>query len=242
MTCVAFFLKKDNMTNKKIKQDSSKNKQKKTSKIETVPQQKKQAKEQFPVTAENGYQRVHADAIERLLNAENAPEVPDEEIEKYISKKKHKIPSWFKVLFIKFWFAGAVCYFVMWGLGTVISGLDLMAVLAIMLGMVTDLMVNHALRHFEPFSGAWNKWIMFPQKKFWTFFLNILYASFLLCFIIMTYNGVNTLIVGSADTAESVPIGVEPILFGLLFLGFDMLFLNIRNGLKKVFSEAGKKA
>ncbi|MDE7280745.1 MAG: hypothetical protein K2N36_03275 [Ruminiclostridium sp.] len=199
-------------------------------------------KEQEPLSAENGYYRLKTDAVDRLLNAENAPEVADEEIEKYITKHKRKIPSWLKVIFIKFWFAGAVCYFVMWGLGLMISGLDLMAALAIVLGLANDLLINHALRHFEPFSGAYNKWIMFPMKKFWTIFLNILYAVVLLFFIVQTYTVVNTLIAGSPETAESVPIGVEPILFGLLFMGYDMLFLAIRNTVKKVFGEAEKKA
>ena len=239
MTCVAFILKKENMSKKKTKPQ---NQAAKT--IQSIKDNKEKQitqKKQEPLSAEHGYYRLKTDAVDRLVNAENAPEVPDEEIEKYIRKHKIKIPSWVKVIFIKFWFAGAVCYFVMWGLGLMISGLDLMAALAIVLGLANDLLINHALRHFEPFSGAYNKWIMFPMKKFWTIFLNILYAIVLLFFIVQTYTVVNTLIAGSPDTAESVPIGVEPILFGLLFMGYDMLFLAIRNTVRKAIGEAQKK-
>ena len=228
-------VKQDNRKNPKIQEEREKQKEQKQE------QKQSQKREQESLSAETGYYRLKTDAVDRLLNAENAPKVSDEEIEKYISKHKRKIPSWLKVIFIKFWFSGAVCYFVMWGLGLMISGLDLMAALAIVLGLVNDLLINNALRHFEPFSGAYDKWIMFPIKKFWTVFLNVVYAVILLFFIVQTYNVVNTLLVGSVETAETVAVGVEPILFGLLFMGYDMMFLVLRNTLKKVFGDAQKK-
>lgn len=198
----------------------------------------KKEKKQDNKPVESEYYDLKTDAIERLVNAKNAPPVSDKEIEKYTSKHKRKFPSWLKVVLIKFWFSGAVCYFVMWGLGLTISGLDLIAALAIILGLVTDLMVNNVLRHFEPFTGAYNKWIMFPVKKFWTVFLNVIYAAVVLFFIIQTYTLINTLLVGSPETAETVAVGVEPILFGLLFTGFDMLFVTIKNAVIKAFKTA----
>lgn len=189
----------------------------------------------------NNYYDLKTDAVERLVNAKNAPRVSEEEIEKYTSRRKFKIPTWLKVTFIKFWFAGAVCYFIMWGLGTVITGLDLMAALAIVLGIVNDIMINNVLRHFAPINGAYDKWMMFPFKKFWTVFLNVIYCAVILFFIIQTYNVINTLLVGDVETAESVAVGVEPILFGLLFLGYDMLFVAIKNALMKVFKDANGK-
>lgn len=198
----------------------------------------KKIKKQETTPIEANYYDLKTDAIERLLNAKNAPPVSDKEIEKYTSKRKRRVPSWLKVVLIKFWFSGAVCYFVMWGLGLTISGLDLIAALAIVLGLVNDLMINHVLRHFEPFKGAYDKWIMFPFKKFWTVFLNVIYAAVILFFIIQTYTLINTLLVGSAETAETVAVGVEPILFGLLFTGFDILFTTIKNALMKAFKAA----
>ncbi len=133
---------------------------------------------------ESNYYDIKTDAVERLVNAKNAPEVSDKEIEKYTNKKKFHMPSLLKVVLLKFWFAGAVCYFVMWGLGMMISGLDLMVVLAIALGLVNDLMINHVIRHFEAFPGAGDKYMMFTSKKFWTIFLNIIYCS-----VICPFNG-----------------------------------------------------
>lgn len=235
-------VKQDNRKNPKIQEEREKQKEQKQEQKQEQNQKQERKQEQKPLSAEAGYYRLKTEAVDRLLNAEKAPEVSDEEIEKYITKRKRKIPSWLKVIFIKFWFSGAVCYFVMWGLGLMISGLDLMAALAIVLGLVNDLLINHTLRHFEPFSGAYEKWIMFPFKKFWTVFLNIVYAAFLLFFIVQTYTVINTLLVGSPETAETVAVGVEPILFGLLFMAYDMLFLALRNTMKKVFGDAQKKA
>lgn len=228
-------VKQDKQKNPKIQEEREKQESQKER------EQEQQKSKQEPLSAEAGYYRLKTEAVEKLLNAQNAPNVSDEEIEKYTNKHKRKIPSWLKVIFIKFWFSGAVCYFVMWGLGLMISGLDLMAALAIVLGLVNDLLINNSLRHFEPFSGAYDKWIMFPMKKFWTVFLNVLYAIVLLFFIVQTYTVINTILVGSVETAETIAVGVEPILFGLLFMGYDMLFLVIRNTLKKVFADAQKK-
>lgn len=205
---------------------------------------KKKNKQKTTVEADKTakYYDLKTDAVERLVNAKNAPPVPDSEIEKYTSKRKRRIPSWLKVVLIKFWFAGAVCYFVMWGLGLMITGLDLIAVLAVALGVVNDLMVNNALRHFAPFSGANDKWMMFPKKKFWTFFANIVYAIVILFFVIQSYTLINVALVGSPETADTIAVGVEPIFFGLLFMGFDVLFVTIKNNVAKAFKNAMDKS
>ncbi len=224
------------MSKKKAKQEKKPEKQEKSLEIKGKISENTKNK-----PLENNYYDLKTDAVERLVNSKNAPEVSDKEIEKYTTKKKFHIPSWLKVAFLKFWFAGAVCYFVMWGLGMMISGLDLMVVLAIALGLVNDLMVNHVIRHFEAFPGAGDKYMMFTVKKFWTIFLNIIYCSVILFFIVQVYNLINTILVGDVSTAETVAIGVEPILFGLLFVGFDMLFITIKKTFIKVFKDADAK-
>lgn len=205
----------------------------------------KQNKQNPPVKSDikSDYYDLKTDAVERLVNAKDAPPVSDKELEKYTSKKrKFRIPQWLKVVLIKLWFAGAVCYFIMWGLGMMITGLDLIAVLAVALGVVSDLMTDNALRHFAPFEGANDKWLMFPKKKFWTFFANIGYAIVLLFFVIQSYTIINTILVGSPETAETIAVGVEPIFFGLLFMGFDVLFVTIKNNVVKAFKNAMDKA
>ena len=69
---------------------------------------------------EASYYQLHTDAVEDLVSAtkENTPRYSEEELNKYRSgKAKRKFPQWLKVLGIKTWFYGAVCFFVFWGLG-----------------------------------------------------------------------------------------------------------------------------
>lgn len=204
-----------------------------------MARKQKKGKNEKP-TAGNYYD-LKIDAVNRLVNAESAPEVSDAEIRKYKSRGKINVPTWFKIVFVKFWFSGAICYFFLWGLGTYISGLDLMFVLAVGLGMSMDLMVNNLLHYFEPEKGAYDKWMMVPFRKFWSIFLNVVYAGVLLYCIIWAYNVINTFLVGSIETAQTVAVPVEPVLFGLLYMGFDMLFITVRNTIMKVFRDANAK-
>lgn len=202
---------------------------------------RKQRKGQNEKPAAENYYDLKTDAVNRLVNADSAPEVSDAEIRKYKSGGKINIPTWLKVVFVKFWFSGAICYFFLWGLGTYISGLDLMFVLAVGLGMSMDLMVNNLLHYFEPEKGAYDRWMMIPFRRFWSIFLNVIYAGFLLYCIIWAYNVINTFLVGSIETAQTVAVPVEPILFGLMYMGFDMLFITVRNTIVKVFRDANAK-
>ena len=80
------------------------------------------------------------------------------------------------------------------------------------------------------------------QKKFWTLFLNILYAFVILACVVTSYQFVNTLIVTVTEAPEgTVPLGVEPILFGLFYLAFDMLFIFMKNTVIKIFRDADNK-
>lgn len=204
-------------------------------------QNRQQKKKQDEKPVAESYYDLKTEAVDRLVNAESAPEVPDAEIKKYTSKGKKHIPVWLKICFVKFWFSGAMCYFFLWGLGTYLSGLDLMFVLAVGLGLSVDLMVNHLLRYFEPEKGAYNKWMMVTTRKFWSIFLNAVYSGLVLFCIVRTYNVINTILVGDVETAQTVAVPVEPILFGLLYMGFDMLFITVKNTMIKVFRDADAK-
>lgn len=189
------------------------------------------------------YYDLKTEAVEKLVNAKDAPEVSDEEIKKYTSKGRFNIPTWLKVVFGKFWFSGAICYFFLWGLGNYVTDrLDLFAITTIGLGVVTDLMLNHILRSLEPEERAYDKWMMVTVRKFWSIFLNVIYAGVLMFCVYQTYYAINTILVGDVNTAEKVAVGVEPLLFGLLYTGFDMLFIMLKNVFIKILRDAEKKA
>ena len=186
-----------------------------------------------------------SDAVEALVNAdtEEAPEYTQEELERYLSHKGKGIPEIVKILFIKAWFAGAVCFFFLWGLGTYIgSMIDMLFIMGVALGMVTDLLTNNVLRFIEKTNGENDKFMMFPKKGTVSLFLNVFYSFLIVISVYGLYNLINTVITSVTGNADTVPLGVEPILFGLFCLGFDFLFVTMKNVMKSIITQAMEKA
>ena len=191
------------------------------------------------------YYKLHTRAVDDLVTADesNSPVVSDEELAKYRSGPKLKFADWAKAILVKMWFAGSVCFFIFWGLGNYISArLDMLAVFGAALGVVTDLLTNNALRFLAKTKGGSDRWMMFPQKKYVTFPLNILYAFVLLACVELFYNLLNAAILALTHGApDTVPLGVEPILFGVFYTGADLLFLLCRRTLRAILSDAKRK-
>lgn len=190
------------------------------------------------------YYGINKEAVERLVEADetNSPEVSEEEIAKYRGKKKFNIPNVLKVLLIKWWFNGAICFFFYLGLGTVLTdALDQWFVLGAALGILTDLLTNHLLRFIEKTEHENDKYMMVTTRKFVSLFLNIPYAFLLLYCVIYFYNVINTVYVNAKGVTEAVALPVGPVLFGLFYLGFDLLFILIKNTFKKIIADATAK-
>lgn len=186
-----------------------------------------------------------SDAVEKLVNADSqqTPTYSKEELNKYRSKKGFHIPDPLKVILIKAWFAGAVCFFFFWGLGTYISSmLDMLFILGVAMGIVTDLLTNNAIRFFEKTPGENNKWLMFPKKGTVSFFLNLVYAFVIVLCVYMLYNLINLALVSLTGSADTVPLGVEPVLFGLFCMGVDMLFVGMKQMFKRIIEDAKESA
>lgn len=190
------------------------------------------------------YYRLNTKAVDDLVtaSAENSPPVSQTELDQYRSRKL-KLPQWLILVFIKFWFPAAVCFFFLWGLSPYVGNtLDLLVITGIALGFVTDLLTNNVLRYIAKSKGGNDKWMMFPRKGFITLPLNVLYAGFLLFLIFNAYTFGNTLIIRLSGVAEdSVPLGVEPILFGLLYLIFDLILLGMKHMFGRIVSDAKEK-
>ena len=204
---------------------------------------KKQANK--PETREASYYQLHTGAVEDLVtaNKENTPKYSEEELNRYRSgKSKRKFPQGLKVVLIKFWFYGAVCFFVFWGLGLYLSGLDLQFVGAIVLGMVTDLLINHFLRFTEKLPGGSKRWMLVTRRGTAGFFMNLLYGFLLMFLIVTAYNMINTAIVALFGSENAPLLHVEPLGFGLIAMGADLLCVTIRNTLRKIVEDAKRKA
>ncbi len=188
------------------------------------------------------FYKINKDAVSRLVNAskESVPKVSDEEINRISGKKsKFHIPDIIKVVLIKWWFAGAVCFFFLFGLGTVIKqNVDLLFITGFALGMVTDLLTNNVLKHFEPYDRAWDKYMFITVRKFWSLFLNIIYNGVVFYGVVYLYGVVNRIINIIQNTDGELPLGVEPLMFGVFVLLIDMLFIFIRNTFIKILKDA----
>lgn len=187
------------------------------------------------------YYKLNTKAVEDLASADksNTPEYSEEELKKYRSKGGLKLPEWLKIILIKAWFAGAICFFIFWGLGNYLADmLDMLVVFGIVLGLATDLLVNPVLRFMEKTPNANDKWMMFPKKSYVNFFFNMLYGGVLLFLVFTWYQLLNGAIVAVVGTVETVPIGVEPILFGLFYMGFDQLLIAMKHTVIRVFKDA----
>ncbi len=192
------------------------------------------------------YYKLKTEAVNDLVNAtpENSPEVSEAELRKYRSGPKFKIAEGFIFCFVKWWFPAACCFFFMWGLGNYLhDSLDLMFVTSLGLGMVTDILTNNALRFLERTPGSADRWIMCSKRKsFVTFPLNILYAMVLMFFVYSTYTVINVVIIKVRNLTDTLPLAVEPILFGLIYLGWDMLFITVKNSIMKNVKKVRGKA
>ena len=197
------------------------------------------------IRATSEYYRLKTKAVEDLVTADesNSPVVSEAELNKYRGRLRKKLPQWLKVSLIKAWFYGSVCFFFLWGLGGYVADqLDLFFITAIALGMVTDLLINTLLKYYAETDGANDRWMMIPRRGVAGFFLNILYAFLVLGLVDMVYTAVNIAILSLAHQTDTVPLGVEPILFGLLYMGIDAGFIALKHLLGSIVSDARRKA
>jgi hypothetical protein len=148
-----------------------------------------------------------------------------------------------KAVLLKTWFAGMVCFFFLWGLGTYVSDqLDMLVIVGIALGFVTDLLVNPIFRFYAKTPGGNDRWMMFPQKRYISLPLNVMYAFLLLFCVVTTYNVINGLILAGDTARDTIPLGVEPLLFGLFVMGWDMLFIGAKRLFKRILADAKNSA
>ena len=190
------------------------------------------------------YYRLNTRAVDDLVTADvsNSPKVSRKELDKYRSGPKIHLSDWVKVILVKWWFAGAVCFFFLWGLGTVVPNRENQLIITgLGLGFVTDLLVNKIFRYYEKTPGGNNRWMMVTKKGFISLPLNVIYAFVLLACIVGTYNAVNAVWLAASGQQDTIPLGVGPILFGLFATVWDLIFLGMKQMLKRIISDADRQ-
>lgn len=190
------------------------------------------------------YYKLNTQAVEDLASADesNSPEVSPEELERYGATKKGVLPDWLKVCFAKFWFAGAVEFFMVTGLALMFPAIALLenqiVIVGIVMGMVTDLLANNILRFMASPDGANDPWMMFPKPCLLSFFLNIIYAMVLVLLVNLLYIAVNF---GLNAVFGAGSLSMEPISFGLFYLLCDLAFVGLKALVIKLVSSRKNK-
>ena len=193
-----------------------------------------------PQKAETDYYRLKVKAVDDLVNAsaENSPPVSRQELRKYQSGPKVRLADWVKAILLKWWIAGTICYFFVWGLSTFnLNQWDMLLILGVVLGLATNLLTKNIYRFIAKAEGAYDRWMMFPKKGYIYYLLDILYGTLLVLCTMMSYNTINLVIAGGARDAP-VAVGVEPILFGLLITAWDLLFLGFKRVGQRILTDA----
>ncbi len=196
------------------------------------------------LSPEAKYYRLKTRAVDDLVNAnaQNSPEVSPEELRKYHSGPHLNLSDWLKAVLIKAWFAGVIGYFFIWGLSTfTLNPWDHIVILGVALGTVTNLITNNVLRFIARKRGSYDRWMMVTSGKLLYLPVDIGYALVLVICVLMTYNAINAAFAVLRGTENAV-LGVEPVLFGVFTTAWDLLFLGIKQTLKKIFSDAKRKA
>ena len=198
-------------------------------------------KKHAPAPKEQDYYQLHTGAIDNLVDAnrENTPRYSQQELDRYKSKRfKWRFPEPLKALLIKYWFYGAICFFVFMGLGMYIAdSLDMFFIASLICGMVTDLLINHFLRFTEKMPGGSRKWMMVSRRGTAGFIMNVMYG-FVILFLVMTgYSLLNGLI---ASAGGETILRVEPLLFGLMATLADMLCIGMKRMFLKMIADARK--
>lgn len=191
----------------------------------------------------SSYYQLKKQAVEDLVtaNEENSPPVSAAELKKYRTGPKIRMSDWVKAILIKFWIAGMICYFFIWGISTIaINPWDQLLVIGIALGLATNLMTNNIYRFIAKTPGTYDRWMMFPGKKLYFLPLDVVYAILLTACTIMTYNGINLLAAGGSEQAGTA-IGVEPILFGIIITAWDLVFLGCKRLAGRILQDAKRK-
>ena len=206
----------------------------------------KKQKTQKQQNAESASYKLNTKAVDRLVNADKKtyPNTKADPGKQYRSKGFiDRIPEPIKALFIKFWFNGAVCFFIGFGLaGFLKDTLDLIVVLGVVIGIVTDILVNNTFHFFAITPGSNNKWMMFPQKKFWTFFANVAYSVVVVFLVAWIYDLLILAFTSIGVTnVLGIGLGFEPVSFGVLCVAVDMVFIGFKNLFIKIINEAKEK-
>ncbi|MDR0426728.1 MAG: hypothetical protein LBH24_06145 [Clostridiales bacterium] len=152
-------------------------------------------------------------------------------------------PAFGKAAIYKFWFAGAVYFFIGWGISNGrLDQLDTAVIIGLAIGLMTDLIINRVLMAIDNKKNKMAAYLMFYHKKFYFLFFNLAYGVILSLAVAFTYHLINFAINVLQNLPEgSAVFGAEPLLFGLFYLLYDLFLVTLRNGVIKLVKTVKSK-
>lgn len=160
-----------------------------------------------------------------------------------------RIPFPIKSLLFKWWAYGAGVFFIFFGTTNLILGdTELnpttnqaqMYILAILLalfnGIVSDVVVYHFIDLMDDETKMAKYFVIFHSKKLYSLFINLVYQIFIsyICLVIFDNTAAFWDLILDFDTKLGFHLYIEPVTYGMLLLGIDMLFILIKNLIVKI--------
>lgn len=127
-------------------------------------------------------------------------------------------------------------FFVGWGITiSIADALDIAVLLGIASGVFTDLIVNSIIELFEREKGECDWLIMWRRNKLSSLFLNILHGILVSLLVAYSYQFANVAAIAAMGLDPTkIVFPVEPIFFGIIYLGYDLLIITIK---RKIFKK-----
>lgn len=140
-----------------------------------------------------------------------------------------KIPYCVKAIFLKYWFYGALFFFI--GMGMSLGGENLAIVGGLIGGVVFDFMYGNLLLMMEDEPNQHDNYIIYKSKKVWSVFINIVFE--LAVFFITAYIAIACVKI----YGDSIWLFQEPLTQGLLALAVDSVLLGIKYLIKLIVNK-----
>lgn len=140
-----------------------------------------------------------------------------------------KLPEGLKINVLKWWCFGATYYFVGFGMPSVMNSvIDTIFTLGLVLGLVFTFVISFLVNGVSSSEEIYNKHYAIRSKSPLRILYNVFYSWILIIFVAMTYqvvNSINNMIMGYGEGV--IEIGVEPILYGVVVLFYDMVLIKV---------------
>ena len=165
----------------------------------------------------------------------------NKEMDPYKSDKLSKIPSWIKILLLKFWVAGATFFFFGVANPMVDAESDIAPDLFFIyisfgMGLFTEYITKNIVRHMKNSRDNTYYYNMINQKGILSLLLNIGYG-FLTVFPIVYISGYLASKGWMINIFGGMSTGIEPFENALMYIVVDFIFLFIKNSILNAYKK-----